>query len=439
VAIPRAVVSLVLVSAVLDAGCLVDRSPLRLDVDGGPVADAPGLDAARSEDDAWTPTDAGCREGSTRCTMRLRERCEGGAWVEDPCLVGCVADGDGARCLGLVPSNVGGAPLPEPSGPAATLSGSLDTGTCDAGEVRGQGDGEPELCVRRFDGPLTLGPLDITGTRALVLLVSGSVEVIGELRSLGALSSGGPGGGDGASDDVPATGVSPGGNGEDGNGLEDGGGGGGGSCGRGAAGGDSGSAGLRGTAGVAYPDGYLLSPLRGGSGGGRGALRGSGGGGGGALQISALGPIRLDARVVVGGGPGGGGDGGSNAAAGAGGGGGGGVLLESGVSVRYGSAAEILASGGGGGGGGSTSNTGGDGDPGDRAAPLGGRSGGFYGGTGGNGGTGGSRPAQEGGTNGSPSNGGGGGGGAGCVVVRAPDAAATPGTGIFRSAAPRIE
>jgi hypothetical protein len=423
------------------AGCIVDRSPLS----GGPERDGgePPPDVAVLED-APAPVDSPsivdtCTEGAMRCVEEQRERCEGGAWREAPCTLGCVTDGVGARCLGLVPSNVGGAPLVDGAGAPSMLSGALDTSACPGGEVVAQGAGEPELCVLRYGGPLAVGALSVTGARALVLLAAGGVDVVGEVRLVGSLGAAGPGGGAGATDGTTATGAGAGGDGVEGGGLEDGGGGGGGSCGAGARGGDSADDGLRGAPGAAYPPEYLLEPLRGGGGGGRGATRGTGGGGGGALQISAGGAILLDARVVVGGGPGGGGPGPGNSAAGAGGGGGGGLLLESAAGVRYGAAALVIASGGGGGGGGSVGTTGENGQPGEVEIPAGGGDTGSYGAAGGAGGGGPSTPPVEGATIDYVSNGGGGGGGQGCVIVRAPDAAAPPGTGIFRFAAPRVE
>lgn len=455
-------------------GCSVDRAGLAgrdrpdgaLELDGGDLdgggLDGGDLDGGRldaGERDGGDPdggvdggldagTDAGptCEAGATRCMDGDVFVCAGGTFVlDDECsALGCGEVG-GAHCLVFVPSNVPTEPFLAPSSttidaPAVTY----DTTTCSEGAVVTQAGGG-EVCLMRWAGNLRVtGTIRLQGSRPLIGLVTGDlvIEASGGFDLGGVGQSPGAGGGAGAPSDGSAGGPNPGGNGPERGTFRDGGGGGGGSCGAGGSGGVGGDT-DRAAAGAAFPDGFLLEPLRGGGGGGRGARSTRGGGGGGALQLSVLGRITVRGRIDVAGAGGAGGDDDGNYEAGGGGGAGGGVLLESPLGLTFEASASLWAGGGGGGGGGGSSD-GGTGDDGDLSPPDGGSSGGSrYGAPGGAGGTDGAGSAGGDNTQGD-ANGGGGGGGAGCVVVRAPGAVgATPraptGHGMYRWAEPRLE
>ena len=392
--------------------------------------------------------DEGC-VGPPRCESGALHVCEpDGTETVIPCDLGC-SPSDATRCARLLPSNVDVALLEDGLAPLV-LDSDVDTATCGLSDARVQSQvGGPELCVLRgSDITVPAGAtVRVVGPRPLVLLATGTVRIEGTLDVSARGETPGPGGGSGG------TALSPGGDGpspgRDGSMVDrsEGGGGGGGLCGAGGSGG-SGHSAAGGGGGAALGASFDLSPLTGGSGGGRGgadpAVIGRGGAGGGGLQISARGAVEIVGTILAGGG---GGDGagslacGVNAGAGGGGGSGGPVLIEA-PTVTYGPSATIITGGGGGGGssnGCRESDDGGtDGQDGrltaDRAS--GGVGNGSYSTWGGEGG-GGADPAGS--TGGSVSidggNGGGGGGAAGCILVRNRDAS-LPAGGTISSTAP---
>lgn len=200
------------------------------------------------------------------------------------------------------------------------------------------------------------------GTRALVLVADGPVEIHGILDvsaghcaiTADGLDCAGPGGGRGGSAATAPAGCSPGQPGAAFTAVAGGSGGGGfGSPGGGGGAGGSSVPGGVGGSGVGCP-GPTLDPFQGGSGGSTGG--GLGGGGGGAVQVTSYTSIALVSSTIVnssgvwaGGGRGGGGaPGGSGPIAGSGGGAGGAILLEAPtIDVRPG---VVLAANGGGGG-----------------------------------------------------------------------------------------
>lgn len=231
----------------------------------------------------------------------------------------------------VVPSNGDATGRLEPTGLTIGISGAFDTstectrssrlGVCAAASQPGGAD----LCVCRADD-VTIADLDVTGTRALVVLAWNQITVSGHLRLHADVDQDGPGAR--RQYDVAATRSS------------------------GGAGGSFATAG--GAAGAAAPWGTAsLEPLEGGM-RGQDACNGThGGGGGGAIQLTAGLRVRISGVISAGGAGGGGGAGGTGACAGgAGGGSGGGVLVEA-PSVEV--TGTIAANGGGGGGGGSTS------------------------------------------------------------------------------------
>lgn len=389
--------------------------------------------------DAFTPLDAftaECTEGATRCTMGSVgmnvEQCTGGRWaIRAACsALGC---GTSARdpqphCLQLVPSNVAASEMRGGPDVVINTSGTIDTTACSGGggiaasAFRVVGD----YCVVSVGGLRVeaSAQVEIVGTRPFIVLATGDVAIAGDLAAVGrGATSGGAGesptgaGGDGTAD-----------------GSDDGGGGGGSHCGSGGRGGDGGTGGSPGATASAT----LLSPLRGGSPGGRGsgedALRGAGGRGGGAIQISSSGTITVSGIVYATGGGGRGGTrrtslGGGSAASGGGGGSGGAVLLEA-TSVVFTGGSRVDLRGGGGGSAACYDNIsvpdedgapGQDGYSGAGTRPAGGAApmcegpSIFSGGAGGAGSGDGNAGALDGAN---ADNGGGGGGGAGCVAVR---------------------
>ncbi|MBX7195541.1 MAG: hypothetical protein K1X94_26025 [Sandaracinaceae bacterium] len=353
-----------------------------------------------------------------------------GAWTHAAdCALGCGTSVRDAtpHCLQLEPSNV--APSEMRGGPDVSIAApvTIDTTSCTAtGVIAATAfrvvDGYCVLSVASFRieaGQQT----EVVGSRPLIVLSTGDVSIVGNLAAVGRNTT------------VAGPGESPMGAGADGEptGANDGGGGGGSFCGAGGAGGDGGAAGAAGTAVAAS----LLSPLRGGSPGGRGSgatdLRGAGGRGGGAIQISSRGALTITGILYATGGAGGGGrrDQIRRTAAGAGGAGsGGGILLEA-ATIAFVGSAHLDVRGGGGGSGACFDDTysadeqgqnGQEGYEGANTRPLGGAAptceltSVFTAGAGGDG-SGVDRIDALVGGNGD--NAGGGGGGAGCVALRA--------------------
>lgn len=339
--------------------------------------------------------------------------CSGGPVID--CPLGC-DDAAGVRCRTIVPSNgatsghlagVTGALVVD----AATNDWHIDTDTGEitsdnyAVVVRGAGTGVIDgIGYWNLGGNvavLAVSSLTVMdgarlfpeGTRALILLSAGDVQIHGVLDasawcSDGTRTCGGPGAGDGSNPMSFASGCAPGGDGWSGSGPESGGGGGG--FGEdGAAGGPTDTA--TGTGGTAAAcTGPSVVPLEGGSGGGQGGSTngtsgGNGGGGGGALQITSY--TQIVVSDVVAGGPivgvrssGGGGRGGGGSNGGGGGGSGGALLLEAPVIVL---ANATVSANGGGGGEGNGAGNGTVGLFGDTSASGGNPGGATHGGTGG--------------------------------------------------------
>jgi hypothetical protein len=404
----------------------VDAGPRTSD-DSGPGADLDG--GALPGEDGGPMTgvpDTGpeCRAG---CTDGVLTRCEGGGGaITEECAIGCAPSGD--RCGELAPSNVD-ASLWSGDGESITVSAraSFDTSDCVAVSTITQvvsQPGGPEVCVLQVRDLIIErdGVLAVSGSRPLVIMATGDVDIRGAIDVSAEHQRPGPGGSIGGRfDDGSGIGPSGGQPGAHQARFDDGGGGGGGLCGAGGRGGDGGDA--SGGAGGGRIDLALLQPLRGGSGGGAGngsfGNVGLGGAGGGAIQISALGRIRLEGAILTGGG---GGLGGraepafENFGAGGGGGSGGAILLEA-ATIELQPGSLLTASGGGGGAAAITGYDGGDGEDGaDRIVALGGDGAGARGGDSGGGAM---IDGSDGGDDGiRNANGGGGGGGAGCIVVR---------------------
>lgn len=314
------------------------------------------------------------------CDGAALTTCPGGATgapVIETCPEVCVAS-PAPHCGRWMPSNLDAAAL-DPLLTEATASLTLAPGAdyainTDTGAITVAGTGvavprlgtafalrEPKMAVLVVDDfTLPAGvTLTGTGTRALIVVAEGDIELDGVLDFgpgcvLGAEGDtkrcAGPGGGNGGKMGTVAQGCAGGHNG-----AGEGGGAGGGLGTKGGLGGLGSSAATADELDncgdtAANP----LVPLIGGSGGGAGAMMSlaSGGGGGGAVQLSAFGRVRLAgttvdrATIYVGGA---GGQGSSGNHGGGGGGAGGGILLE-GATVELVEAA-LIASGGGGGGG----------------------------------------------------------------------------------------
>lgn len=422
-----------------------------------PPPDAAGFDAdlpdaAGFDADLPDTGGGGCVPGPDSCRGGVVSHCAtGGLITMTPCALGC-SPTDLTRCARVVPSNVasrlltsgtmdfGGGALP-----------TLDTSSCGLlgiGGVEMLADGS-EVCVVAFRNVTIPAGMTFraTGSRPVVLLASGDIDIAGTLDVSAYGQTPGPGGGHGGdSTRADGTGDAAGHGGAHVGTYADGGGGGGGMCGAGAAGGMGGAA-AGGSGGVAAAAATELSPLSGGSGGGRGGNSptwGFGGAGGGALQLTAAGSITITGTILAGGGGGMGGPTGpmctTNAASGGGGGSGGAILIEATtISVA---GASFVAAGGGGGGGASAclvgESAGGDGQDGADAVStaIGGVSGGpTFGAAGGDGGGFMMLDGLPGGANAnSNSNGGGGGGGAGCILFRDATGSVPAGAGVMTPA-----
>ena len=321
--------------------------------DGGRGGDA-GIDADPTC--ACDGDSLSCASGSTACAL------------------GCSSTG-GPHCMALVPSN--SVPATLVNGTTATSISALTTFDTDTGAITGDVTRDAGIGVISgiayaqtaslgefaFQQLSIAGTVQVTGTRAAVFLVAGSMMISGIVDvSAGCYgmdtTCAGPGGGSGSLAVAPATGC--GAAGLLAGGVETiGGGGGGGGGGSGASGGAvSGIFGSpAGAAGDACAGAGTLEPLVGGGGGGAGfymvgSSSGGGGGGGGALQLTALGDLTITGTISAGGAGGdpsvvGSMEGMGGAGAG-GGGAGGSILLES-IDVSIVDAV-VVANGGGGGG-----------------------------------------------------------------------------------------
>lgn len=175
---------------------------------------------------------------------------------------------------------------------------------------------------------IDIGPsvtVNITGSRALVLLSHGSASVLSDMAN--SISSANAVGGYTGGLGVNSYGQGPGGGAGYGNGF-------------GGGFGGAGGSNTFGEQGGGLPYGNLFQALDGGSGGGTGANGGQGGGGGGAIEISAIGSVTTS-RIRANGGDGFGG-----------GGSGGGILLSGSTIISHGSLEVRGGNGATGGGGG---------------------------------------------------------------------------------------
>ncbi len=353
----------------------------------------------------------------------LSSQCVGGDTVD-----GGLGDGAGPGVLHLAAGDsIAGTAALSLSGTIAIDTGALTlTGaTLPAGvtlDARPQLGGGPELAVLHV-GSLTVAggaQVRVTGTRPLVIVADGDVQVDGLVDASARDATPGAGG------SAPAMGGGAGGAGSHLPQYSDSGGGGGGFGGAGAAGGAvSGctTAVVAGTAGTVFGD-AAIAQLVGGAGGGSGSGAvcpiNPGGGGGGALQITSAMRIQIGTtgQLLAGGGGGSGGTdcGNSDGNSGGGGGSGGAIVLQA---PMIGNAGVIAANGGGGGG--SGSGGGGSGQPGQNAqasaTPAAGGTGSGSSGTTGGAGAAGSTPPVDGTTNTCGNNAGGGGGGLGRIAA----------------------
>ncbi len=416
--------------------------------DGGMDAaiDAPGMDAAIDVPGIDAPgMDSGpttCPGAPAQCLGSVLRFCDGDflrmiECGDDRCdepTASCIPEG-GDRYR---PSNVD-ADFWDDGASDFELDGDafIDTTICDEGDVVSIGGGV-EVCVFSVRNFRASGLVRVDGVRPAVIMATGNVIIDGTLDASGYGQEPGPGGfRGGVADPIDGAGPNGGEAGEHVGEFEDGGGGGGGFCGAGGSGGFGGR-GEGGEGGGAVPGGYDLQPLRGGGGGGRGRgffaedgrdNAGFGGSGGGAIQISALGNIIVNGRILAGGGGGEGGGNnfgsGANWGSGGGGGAGGGILLEA-IEIR--GTGDLVAAGGGGGGAAGSGGSGDDGGDGSSADPTASGGAGAPGSGDTNGGRGGGGMqliGADGDSEGSsPVNGAGGGGGTGCIVLRSDSSAA---------------
>lgn len=419
---------------------------------GGPVID---VDLG-GRDGGGVPADLGggvtCT-GGTRCVGAALIECIRGVEQRTPCALGCPPSAL-PRCAEFVPSNVPADFLgrgTEDIEIGAGEVGRIDTDACSSERLDTQVVEQPgglELCVyivRNVDIGAG-GAITVDGQRPLVIVASGDIDIAGTIDVSARQGEAGPGGGGGGfGDALNGEGVANGTGGVHVDLFDDGGGGGGGLCGSGGAGGLGGTA-AGGAGGSAVTT--ELTPLLGGSGGGRGRgtslssgpLAGYGGAGGGALQLSARGALRISGALLAGGGGGGAGRVGTtssiNWGSGGGAGSGGAVLLEA-LSVEVTGSAQIVVAAGGGGGGASNGRSGSNGADGTAATPSvgGGGGGGMLDTTGGDGALSVMDGLDGDGNGAAVANGAGGGGGAGCIVARTVDAMLAGGAAVSSPAA----
>lgn len=362
-----------------------------------------------------------CVDGERECDDDTLQVCVGGMWDRRPCALECRQSGATASCYDLVPSNLTRA-LSEVSATGTTVISDAYWNTDNCTTLPGYWyvesvSGAADLCVVAYENVRFESDMRVEGSRALVVVATGTITISAIIRADGEGTTPGPGG------SLASYSGGNGGTRVAGGFASDGGGGGGGGYADGGSGGSAGGWGDSSTAeggGGGASFGTSFEPLSGGGAGGvgNGPTAGAGGGGGGAIQFSARGDITYDGGMNVSGGSGRRGEIGS---AGGGGGGGGTVHFESAGTIDFVSGV-VLAAGAGGGGGGACS----EGNRG-REEEEGSISGGGRGGD--CGGTRYSSPGAAGDDDGDgddadnygrpASNGGGGGGGSGLVVIRA--------------------
>jgi hypothetical protein len=277
----------------------------------------------------------GCSPGATTCADGTLSTCDPGGTSKTTttCVLGCASDG--TRCLSFVPSNgLGPALVASAEEPDIDLpSGShinTDTGTVTDGasipiQVSSLVVTQGASTIRVFIGhSMVIGDVAVTGTSALAIVASDTIELTGNLRANGAFTSAAPG--------AQETGICVGGVGQLG-------GGGGGNATMGGNGGKSLATSIPAPGGAAVTS---FEPLVGGCRGGNqtdtsGNTIAIGGGGGGAIQLVAGTSIEIAGTINVGAGGG---------ASAAGGGSGGLIILQSPHVTLTGG---LYANGGGGG------------------------------------------------------------------------------------------
>ncbi len=459
----------------LASGC-IDWDAVRSG-DGGPLPggdDAGELDAGADggvSGDAGTPVcgdgqrthDEGCDDGNLRggdgcgstCVVEPQFTCTGDAPSvcsgicgdtfkvgAEECDDGNTASGDGcsSTCVReFIPSHVAlsyykpqAADLTNVTAiDTSGLTVTLSVGTFPAGGFNVDANGRAVLSIGAWN---VNRPVRISGSRQLVVVAAGTVQVSSLLDGAAKLRVPGPGGGapSGSTPINPGTGTAGSSGGTGGSG--------GGGGGFGAAGGVGGTSGGTFGGGPGQPYAGMISELAAGSGGGQGGgpLCGStsgnggyGGAGGGAIQISSAKEITVSSAggINVGGG---GGNGGCSGQYGGGGGGSGGTIFLEAPAVTV---AGFLTANGGGGGSGSSDVA--NGIPGADALLT---SAVAQGGTqtnAGAGGPGGARFAATGAAGANNTAAGGGGGSVGRIWLRTRDAAATT-TGATVSPSPGL-
>lgn len=286
-----------------------------------------GVCAYESTESACEPKADECIDASNLRRFIGTPSCEDGACayteqIEDCGDVGCCEDG----CCAPEVSNVEAYGTPRSTGiVTGPPNGAFNTLTdCTQGSILGECvdvsvEGTSNACVC-FSDTLVINTLRISGSRALVLMASDSIEVKGTLDVSAVGQASGPGQGFEYTE-------------ESSNGF--------------AFGGTLGSKGGRSPLDTFGAE--SLIPLAGGFDGQDICTLTKGGGGGGVIQLSALNKITVSGTIAANGGGGKGGQAsGSTCLDGAGGGSGGGILIEAPLVEVSGA---ILAQGGGGGGG----------------------------------------------------------------------------------------
>ncbi len=339
-------------------GCALPPPP---DVDHDADPHDAAIDAAIDASvDAGPDANTACVPDSVVCEADHYVQCSsaGVVEVEIDCPLGC--DGASSRCLDVDPSNGLAEYLDmardDVAAPAVTL-GTGSTIDTDSGIVF---DGTSSVSVPSADlgahrvfmveSLAVSGNTTVTGSRGLMVVADGSIEITALLDVSANLKVNGPGGGAGSCDGVDANSASlPGGAGGAGNGDA------------GASGGTSNNGGSAAGPGGALLADVDLEPLRGGCEGGQSGVTGDSclsgfGGGGGAIQLVSRVEVNLLAAGVIDASGGGGvsasaavpGCVSTSARGGGGGGSGGSVLIEA-PQVRLEGGAVVISTKGGGG------------------------------------------------------------------------------------------
>jgi hypothetical protein len=317
-----------------------------------------------------------CAANTVVCRGQESVQCSANGQVATgtPCAHGCDAASGQCNSTRLLPSNLPAATCDGQADDDLDLSGSAELNTdTDCSEVVQQAGGAADICVvRQRDIHVLPGAMiRVTGSLALALVATRTLNIEGSISVAAHAGAAGPGGlvsGAGLGRDAVGEGSSMGSAGVDA--AANAGGGGGGHGAKGATGGDAPGVCSKdmpcadpGAGGAMYGSEQLV-PLQGGARGGRNSAaitssrQAVPGAGGGAIELVACTDLTIGAQAVVeasGGGGGGGFPGMTDASsdtpgAGAGGGGGGAILIEA-LRVVVQRGAILVANGGGGGGG----------------------------------------------------------------------------------------